>query len=77
MRPDQLMFPCILFLSILPIHEWETMRSQIATASSQGKRNVKITPFAFTETGVTMLASVLRTKTAIKMNIAIVEALLS
>lgn len=31
-------------------------------------------PFAFTEHGVTMLASVLRSERAIKMNIAIVEA---
>lgn len=53
------------------------MRSQIVTASDQYKRNIRVTPFAFTEHGVTMLASVLRSKKAIKMNIAIVEAFIS
>ena len=50
------------------------MRSQIVTASGQIKRNIKVTPFAFTEHGVTMLASVLRSRKAIRLNIAIVEA---
>ena len=49
------------------------MRSQIATAS-QSKRNTEITPFAFTEHGVTMLASVLKSERAIKMSIAVVRA---
>ncbi len=52
------------------------MRSQIVTAS-QKKRNINVTPFAFTEHGVTMLASVLRSDRAIKMNIAIVRAFIS
>lgn len=43
------------FMFRLTQEEWETMRSQIATASEQGKRNVGITPFAFTEHGVTCL----------------------
>ena len=54
----------------------KVMRSQIVTAS-QKKRNVSVTPFAFTEHGVTMLASVLRSDRAIKMNIAIVRAFIS
>jgi phage regulator Rha-like protein len=49
------------------------MRSQNATAS-QNKRNTKVTPYAFTEHGVTMLASVLKSNRAINMNIAIVRA---
>src|SRR5690606_8722929 len=57
--------------------EWEVMRSQIATASDQSKRNISTTPFAFTEHGVTMLASILRSKKAIQTNIAIVEAFIS
>ena len=52
------------------------MRSQIATAS-QNKRNTNITPYAFTEHGVTMLASVLKSKMAIEMNIAIVRAFIA
>ncbi len=51
----------------------KTMRSQIATAS-QTKRNTAITPYAFTEHGVTMLASVLKSERAIKMSIAVVRA---
>lgn len=48
-------------------------RSQNAT-SSQKHRAKTATPFAFTEHGVTMLASVLRSEKAIKVNIAIVRA---
>ncbi|MDR0940901.1 MAG: ORF6N domain-containing protein [Bacteroidales bacterium] len=65
------------FMFRLSQEEWEAMRSQIATAYNQKKRNVGITPFAFTEHGVTMLASVLRSKRAIQMNIVIVEAFIA
>ena len=65
------------FMFRLTKTEWEVMRSQIATASDQSKRNISTTPFAFTEHGVTMLASVLRSKKAIQTNIAIVEAFIS
>ena len=65
------------FMFRLSIAEWEIMRSQIVTASDQAKRNIRITPFAFTEHGVTMLASVLRSEKAIMMNIAIVEAFIA
>lgn len=47
------------FMFQLSVKEWKLMRSQIATAS-QKKRNTAITPYAFTEHGVTMLASVLK-----------------
>jgi ORF6N domain len=74
------------FMFRLTVKEWDTIRSQFATASvkknsklqivmtSQQKRNTNITPFAFTEHGVTIAASVLRSSKAIKMNIAIVRA---
>jgi hypothetical protein len=65
------------FMFRLSTKEWEFIRSQIVTASDQNKRNIAITPFAFTEHGVTMLASVLRSRKAIKMNIAIVEAFIA
>ncbi len=65
------------FMFRLAQEEWEAMRSQIVTASDQSKRNVNITPYAFTEHGVTMLASVLRSKKVIQTNIAIVEAFIS
>jgi len=54
----------------------ESMQSQFVTAS-QSKRNTQKLPFAFTEHGVTMLASVLRSERAIKMNIEIVRAFIS
>ena len=54
----------------------ESMQSQFVTAS-QKKRNIQVTPFAFTEHGVTMLASVLRSERAIKMNIEIVRAFIA
>lgn len=55
-------------------YEPETsMRSQIVTAS-QGKRNTKVTPYAFTEQGVAMLSGILNSDKAIAMNIAIMRA---
>ena len=57
--------------------EWDAVRSQIVTASAQHKRNISAAPYAFTEHGVTMLASVLRSDKAIQMNIAIVEAFIA
>jgi hypothetical protein len=48
------------------------MRSQSVT-SSQGKRKISSPPYAFTEHGVTMLASVLKSERAAKMCIAIVR----
>jgi Skp family chaperone for outer membrane proteins len=50
--------------------------SQIVT-SSQKKRRKDLLPYAFTEHGVTMLASVLKSLTARKMNIAIVRAFIA
>lgn len=65
------------FMFRLTMGEWDSMRSQIATASNQSKRNTHITPFAFTEHGVTMLASVLRSKKAVETNILIVDAFIA
>jgi hypothetical protein len=52
------------------------MRSQIATASVK-KRNKQHLPFAFSEHGVTMLASILRSDTAVTANIIIVRAFIA
>jgi phage regulator Rha-like protein len=79
------------FMFRLSIAEWETMWSQIVTTlpsstktlrsqiatTAQNSRRKDNTPFAFTEHGVTMLASVLRSETAIKMNITIVRAFIA
>lgn len=53
-----------------------TNRSQFVTGS-QKHRSKSYLPFVFTEHGVTMLASVLRSDTAVKMNIAIVRAFIA
>jgi hypothetical protein len=50
--------------------EFENLRSQIATSSYGGTRYM---PFAFTEQGVAMLSSVLNSKKAIEVNIAIMR----
>ncbi len=50
------------------------LTSQNVTSSWGGTRKL---PYAFTEHGVTMLASVLRSHTAVKMNIAIVRAFIA
>jgi len=47
------------------------MRSQIVTAS---KRNIRFQPYAFTEQGVAMLSSVLRSPRAVLVSIAIMRA---
>lgn len=61
------------YLQLQILAEPEAMRSQFATAS-QKKRNINIMPYAFTEHGVTMLASILRSEKAVQVNIAIVRA---
>jgi hypothetical protein len=62
------------FMFQLSIEEWKSMWSQFATTSAQQKRRLSNSPYAFTEHGVTMLASILKSQKAIRMNIAIVEA---
>jgi L-lactate utilization protein LutC len=58
---------------VIDVEDIKNIRSQIATAS-QKKRNIAITPYAFTEHGVTMLASILKSERAVKMSIAVVRA---
>ncbi|WP_310560297.1 ORF6N domain-containing protein [Flavobacterium sp.] len=70
------------FMFRLTKEEWDSMLSQsVMTSSSQivmldlpKNRTGKYLPYAFTEHGVTMLASVLKSPKARKMNIAIVRA---
>ena len=50
------------------------LKSQIATSSWGGKRKL---PYVFTEHGVTMLASVLKSETAVKASVQIVKAFVS
>ncbi|MDR2065438.1 MAG: ORF6N domain-containing protein [Prevotellaceae bacterium] len=48
------------------------LRTQIASSNSRG--GIRYMPFAFTEQGIGMLASVLNSAKAIEMNIAIIRA---
>ena len=64
------------FMFRLTGEEWQHMRSQIVTGSQKRRRN-DLKPYAFTEHGVTMLASVLKSDKARKMNIAIVRAFIA
>lgn len=59
------------FMFELSENEWEFLRSQIVTSNRGGTR---YKPFAFTQEGVAMLSSVLRTDKAININISIMRA---
>ena len=64
------------FMFRLTKKEWQDMSSQIVMTSIS-KRPKTAIPYAFTEHGVTMLASVLKSPKARKMNIAIVRAFIA
>ena len=61
------------FMLRLSANEWADLRSQFVTSSSHhgGRR---YSPYAFTEQGVAMLSSVLKSKRAIAVNIEIMRA---
>jgi hypothetical protein len=72
------------FMFQLTLEEWERMRSQIVTsyAASNPMKSQSVTasrrkltalPYAFTEQGVAMLSSVLRSQRAVEVNIAIMR----
>ncbi len=68
------------FMLQLTWQEAQSLRSQFATldndniAISKRGRHAKYAPYAFTEQGVAMLSSVLNSKRAIQVNIAIMRA---
>jgi phage regulator Rha-like protein len=66
-------FP-IDFMFELTRNEYNSLRTQFATLDDGRGKYSKYNPFAFTEHGVTMLASVLRSPKAIEVNIQIVRA---
>ena len=59
------------FMFQLTEEEAQAMRSQFVIAS---KRNVRFRPYVFTEQGIAMLSSVLRSKRAVQVNIVIMRA---
>ena len=63
--PDDFMFQ-------LNDEEYSNLKFQIGIASSYGGR--RTTPYVFTEQGVAMLSSVLRSEAAIRVNISIMRA---
>jgi hypothetical protein len=58
------------FMFQLTPEEWSNMKSQIVTSS---RRKLSAVPYAFTEQGVAMLSSVLRSQRAVEVNIAIMR----
>jgi hypothetical protein len=53
--------------------ELENWRSQIVMSNPAAKMSLRRSPYAFTELGVAILSTVIRTKTAIQVNIAIMR----
>ena len=60
------------FMFQLSPEEYENLKSQIVTSSWGGLR--RALPYAFTEQGVAMLSSVLRSERAVQVNVAIMRA---
>ncbi|MDD2811598.1 ORF6N domain-containing protein [Rhodoferax sp.] len=76
-------FPADFMFQLTP-EEWEGMRSQIVTSCpssspmksqtvTASRRKLSAIPYAFTEQGVAMLSSVLRSQRAVEVNIAIMR----
>jgi len=61
------------FAFLLTSDEWESLRSQIATLKTGRGRHRKFLPYAFTEHGALMAASVLNSPRAIELSIFVVR----
>lgn len=59
------------FMFQLSMEEFKILKSQIVTSSWGGRRSP---PYAFTEHGTVMLASILKSQTAVDVSIQIVKA---
>ena len=62
------------FMFELTKEEVQFTRAQIGTLKTGQGHNIKYLPFAFTEYGIVMLSSVLKSKTAVEVNINIIRA---
>ena len=62
------------FMFQLTAGELGRLRSQIVTANAGGRGGRRVAPYAFTEQGVAMLSSVLRSPRAVQVNIEIMRA---
>lgn len=65
-------FPERFMFQVSP-DEWDSLKSQIVT-SNKGRGGDRYLPYVFTEQGVTQLSTILRSKTAIEVNIRIMDA---
>lgn len=71
------------FMFRLAVEEWSNLRSQIVTSNpstamrsqivTTSRRRLSTAPYAFTEQGIAMLSSVLRSPRAVEVNIAIMR----
>lgn len=66
-------FPQDFMFQLTP-EETRNWRSQIVTSNSGYKMGLRYLPYAFTEQGVAMLSSVLKSRRARQMNVAIMRA---
>jgi hypothetical protein len=62
------------FMIRLTVAEVDSLRSQSVTLKAGRGRHRKYLPFAFTEQGVAMLSTVLRSRRAVQVNIEIMRA---
>ena len=62
------------FMFQLTKEEYDSLKSQFVTLKNGRGEHTKYLPYAFTEQGVAMLSSVLRSETAIEVNIRIMRA---
>lgn len=65
--PEQFMFQ-------ITDEEFDRLRSQVVTLDSGRGKHRKYLPYAFTEQGVAMLSAILRSDTAVKVSIQIINA---
>ncbi|GHU54687.1 DNA-binding protein [Spirochaetia bacterium] len=62
------------FMFQLNAEEWETLRSQFVISNNpEGRGGRRVAPYAFTEHGILMLSSVLKSEIAIDVNIKIMR----
>jgi hypothetical protein len=62
------------FMFQLTPQEWDGLRFQIGTSKKKGRGGRRYLPYAFTEHGAVMLASVLNSPIAVKASIQVVRA---
>jgi hypothetical protein len=62
------------FMFQLDAREFETLKSQIVISKGETRGGSRSAPYAFTEQGVAMLSSVLRSSRAVAVNIEIMRA---